>query len=79
MRMLNQLFNHREVVMLAWIVRILFIVSGFITSFFVSRDELNFDFIQMVVAILLFTLIILIFSFWGSLFVKWIKKMIRKK
>lgn len=59
--------------MLGWIVRIFFVIAGFITSFFVTRDALNFDVIQMVIAIILFTSIIAIIAFW-SMLTTWIKK-----
>lgn len=53
--------------MLGWIVRILMVVAGSITSWFVARDALNFNIIQMVVAVLLFTFAVLIVAFWQEL------------
>jgi hypothetical protein len=53
--------------MLGWIVRILLFFAGLITSFFVARDALNYDIVQMVVALLLFTVIIAIVAFWPML------------
>lgn len=63
--------------MLEWFVRMLFVVAGFITSFFVARDALNFGVIQMTIAILLFTILVFIIAFWPSLkkeFMKLFKK-----
>jgi hypothetical protein len=39
--------------MMAWIVRILFILAAPITALLVSRDALNFGLIQTMVAIML--------------------------
>lgn len=63
--------------MLGWIVRILFVIAGFVTSLFVARDELNFPVIQTVVAVILFTFIIAIIAFW-PMFLKWIKENMKK-
>jgi hypothetical protein len=53
--------------MLGWIVRILLIVAGSITSWFVARDALNFNIIQMVVAVFLVTLAVMVAAFWQEL------------
>ena len=53
--------------MVGWVVRVLLIIAGLITSFFVARDALNFEIIQMVVALMLFTLFIVIITFWPRL------------
>lgn len=50
--------------MLNILVRLLLVIAAFITSIFVARDALNFEIIQMVVGILLFTLIIFFIAFW---------------
>jgi len=50
--------------MLGWIVRALLVFAGSITSWFVARDALNFDVIQMVVAVILFTIFVAIAAFW---------------
>lgn len=60
--------------MVGWIVQILLIIAGVITSFFIARDALNFEIIQMVVAVLLFTIIVFIIAFWSN-----IKKFFRRK
>lgn len=51
--------------MINWLVRGLLVLAGFITSLFVAREELNFPIIQMVVAISLFTLVVIIIAFWS--------------
>lgn len=53
--------------MLGWIVRIILVIAGSITSWFVSRDALNFNIIQMVVVVSLFTLAVMIAAFWQEL------------
>ncbi|EKD55214.1 MAG: hypothetical protein ACD_60C00024G0014 [uncultured bacterium] len=64
--------------MLGWIVRVLLVLAGFITSLFVSRDALKFDVIQMVVAVLLFTLLVAIVAFWPML-KAWFMRVTRKE
>lgn len=59
--------------MIGWIARALLVLAGFITSLFVTRDELNFTIIQMVVAVSLFTLAIAIAVFWPML-MGWVKR-----
>lgn len=56
-----------------WIIRGLLVIAGSITSWFVSRDALNFAIIQMVMAVLLFTLVIIIAAFWPAI-KKWFKR-----
>lgn len=63
--------------MLGWLVRILLVVAGFIASWFVARDALNFDIVQMVVAIFLFTIIVAIAAFWDVL-VNWLRRTDKK-
>ena len=46
--------------MLGWVVRGLLIVSGLVASWFVAHDALNFEFVRGVVAILLFTLAVVL-------------------
>lgn len=61
-----------------WISRILFVIAGFITSCFVARDALNFDVIQMVVTVILFTTIIAIIAFWPML-IALVKEFVKKR
>lgn len=58
--------------MFGWLIRLLLVVAGFIASFFVARDALNFDVIQMVIAVVLFTIICAIMAFWSEI-KKWFK------
>lgn len=53
--------------MIGWIVRGLLILAGLITGLFVAKEALNFKIIQMIVAIILFTAIILIAACWPML------------
>lgn len=59
--------------MLGWIARILFVAAGLITSWFVAQDALNFTIIQMVISIFLFTLILILITFWQELS-QWVKQ-----
>ena len=59
--------------MLEWTVRILLVISGSIGSWFVARDALNFAIVQMVIAVLLFTIMVLIAAFWPNI-KKWFKR-----
>ena len=47
------------------ILRILFIVAGFITALFVARDSLNFDLVQTWMAILLVIILVGAGSLWA--------------
>lgn len=53
--------------MVQWIVRLLLVISGSIASWFVARDALNFAVVQMVIAVLLFTVVIFIAAFWSTI------------
>lgn len=54
----------REEVM-SLILRIFLVLAGFITALFVARDSLKFDIMQMFVAILLVTGVLLVGSLWS--------------
>lgn len=43
------------------------VLAGMVSSFFVTHDALNFQFIQMIIGIVIFTLIIFIIAFWPML------------
>ncbi|KTD41338.1 hypothetical protein Lpar_2655 [Legionella parisiensis] len=60
-----------------WFLRLLFVISGAIASWFVGREELRFPVVQMVIAVILFTLIISAIAFWPEL-KSWYKRF-RKK
>lgn len=62
--------------MLGWIVRMLLVLAGSITSWFVARDALNFTIIQMVVTVFLFTISVIIVAFWQELS-EFIKRILR--
>ena len=49
--------------MIGWIARILLYLAGLITSIFVAETSLKYEIIQMAVAILLFTIFVLIIAF----------------
>lgn len=53
--------------MIQLFLRLLLVVSGSIASWFVAHDELKFPIVQMVIAVILFTLIIGIIAFWSEL------------
>jgi hypothetical protein len=64
--------------MLNLLARILLLMAGSITSFFIADDALNYKIIQMAIAVLLFTLLILIAAFWHNI-QAFFKKMFQKK
>ncbi len=49
------------------VVRILMLMAGLITSWFVARDASNFSVIQGVVAMLLIALFVSVAAFWPSI------------
>lgn len=52
--------------MLGWIVRILFILAAPIAALLVSRDALNFDLVQTLVAIVLIVAFIGLAATWTA-------------
>jgi hypothetical protein len=50
--------------MLSWIVRILFALAAPIAALVVSRDALNFDLIQTLVAVILIVALVAVVAFW---------------
>lgn len=52
---------------MGWVVSVLLIVSGLIASLFIKPQALNFQIVQMVIAVLVFSLIMIIIAFWSSL------------
>lgn len=46
------------------LVRLLLFLAAPITALFISRDALNFDVIQTMVAVVLAALIVFVFAFW---------------
>jgi hypothetical protein len=50
--------------MLSWIVRIFFALAAPIAGLFVSRDVLNFDVIQTMVAIILIVAFVAVLALW---------------
>lgn len=65
--------------MIGWIVRALLLISGTITGWFIARDSLKFDIVQMVIAILLLTMIVFIIAFWRPFFYWFKGKFIKTK
>lgn len=47
------------------ILRILFVLAGFLTALFVARDTLNFDLVQTWVAILLVAVLMGVGGLWA--------------
>lgn len=47
------------------IIRILFILAGFVAALFVARDTLNFDIMQMFVVVLLVTGLLMVGALWS--------------
>lgn len=53
--------------MVEWIIKLLLVISGSVASWFVARDALNFAIVEMVIAVLLFTIIVFIAAFWSTI------------
>lgn len=53
--------------MIGWLVRGLLILAGLITGWFVARDALKFQVIQMFVAVFLVTFFVALITFWPML------------
>jgi hypothetical protein len=52
--------------MISWIVRILMIVAGVVTGWFIAKDAPIFGMAQVMVALMLLTLIVGVLAFWPS-------------
>lgn len=64
--------------MLGLIVRIFFVLAGSIASWFIARDALKFEIVQMIIAVFLFTLAVAVVAFWPML-KDWIKDQVKQK
>ena len=53
--------------MFGWLVRILMVLAGVITSWFVGRDSHNYEIIQSMFALLLVAFFIAIAAFWPNI------------
>ena len=63
--------------MIQLFLRLIVVISGSIASWFVAHDELKFPIVQMVTAVILFTLVIIIIAFWPEL-KSWYKRVRNK-
>ncbi|KFC63902.1 hypothetical protein FG93_05412 [Bosea sp. LC85] len=53
--------------MFNWIIQALLALAGIIAAWFVAPSAPNFDFVQMVVALLLLTVFVALAAFWPTL------------
>lgn len=60
--------------MLGWVVRGLLFLSGMLTGFFVAGDDNNYDIVQMMIAIGLFTLLAAVLAFAPKIKNIWLNK-----
>ncbi len=65
--------------MIGWIVRGLLLVAGTVTSWFVSKDALNFDIIQMAVALILIALTVFVLALWPQSWTDWLTRRGKKE
>lgn len=63
--------------MIGWLASILLFIAGSIAGLFLAPDALNFDVVSMVIAVLLFTLIVLLLAFRTNL-ANWFKRITKK-
>ncbi len=61
---------------MAWIVRLLLIAAGSVTSWFVAEDAPNFGVIQGMVCIVLIVLVVFVLAFWPK---AWTRALDRSK
>lgn len=59
--------------MIGWLASFLLFIAGSIASLFLPPDALNFDVVSMVIAVLLFTIVVLIIAFRAYL-AAWFKR-----
>ncbi len=52
--------------MVGWVARGILLVAGFITSWFIAKDEPTFGGVQMAVGLLLLALIVFVIAFWPA-------------
>jgi predicted signal transduction protein with EAL and GGDEF domain len=50
--------------MVGWVARVLLIVAGFVTSWFVAKDAPQFGVMQMALALILVVLVVFVLAFW---------------
>ena len=59
--------------MLRWMTRLIMVVAGVIAGWFVARDAVNFNIVQMVVGVFLITALVALAVLWET-FVEWLKR-----
>jgi hypothetical protein len=62
--MRKTLATETEAHMLSWIVRLLMVAAGFVTSWFVAKDAPIFGVAQVMMTLILIALIVAIVAFW---------------
>jgi hypothetical protein len=62
--MCTTLATGTEAIMISWIVRLLMIAAGVMTSWFVAKDAPIFGVAQMMMTLILIALIVAIVAFW---------------
>ncbi len=61
--------------MVSLIVRVLLVLSGTVTGWFVARDAPNFTFIQGMVSLVVIAVIVFVIAFWP---VRWTRRLDRR-
>jgi hypothetical protein len=57
-------YDGAEAIMLSWIVRLLMIAAGFMTSWFVAKDAPIFGVAQVMMTLILIALVVAVVAFW---------------
>ena len=60
--------------MIGWIVRGLLLAAGTVTGWFVSKDALNFEIVQMAVALIMLALVVFALAFWPRGWTHWLNR-----
>ena len=58
--------------MFGWLIRVLMIIAGVITGWFVARDATNFGVLQMFVMLALITVFVGVFALWPTV-LSWLR------
>jgi hypothetical protein len=59
--------------MIGWAVRGLLAVSGAVTEWFVAEDALNFEIVQMAVALIMLALVVFVLAYWPRAWTLWLE------
>jgi hypothetical protein len=65
--------------MYSWLARGVMIVTGFVTSLFITRDSPQFGVMEMAVALLLFVLVVAVLAFWPTRWTHFLNRLHKRR